>query len=66
MGCHMTEPNSFGSFEKLIELLAVDGLAPESEKLENLLKKVAWTSGSEFYGEFGLEMKKSNLTNGKK
>lgn len=23
-----------------------------------LLKKVAWTSGSEFYGEFGLEMKK--------
>ena len=54
----MTEPKSFGSFEKLIELLAIDRLALESEKLEDLLKKVAWTSGSEFYGEFGLEMKK--------
>jgi len=34
-----------------------DGLAEEAKKLENLLREAAWTTGSEFQGEFGLEMK---------
>jgi hypothetical protein len=50
--------NKPSPFEQLIEYLAEDGLADESEKLGFLLRKVAWTTGSEFYGEFGQEMKK--------
>ncbi len=41
----------------LIDHLKEDGLADEAEKLNTLLRKVAWTTGTEFLGEFGLEMK---------
>jgi hypothetical protein len=49
-----TKPSPFAT---LIDCLKEDGLAAEVKKLDYLLREVAWTTGSEFQGEFGLEMK---------
>jgi hypothetical protein len=42
----------------LIDCLAQDGLLAEAQELDDLLRRVAWTTGSEFAGEFGLALKK--------
>jgi hypothetical protein len=49
-----TKPSPFAT---LIDCMKEDGLAAEVKKLDDLLREVAWTTGSEFQGEFGLEMK---------
>jgi hypothetical protein len=42
----------------LIDCLQQDGLRTEAKELDFLLRHVAWTTGSEFMGEFGARMKK--------
>jgi hypothetical protein len=42
----------------LIDCLQQDGLLTEAKELDGLLRHVAWTTGSEFMGEFGARMKK--------
>ena len=49
-----TEPSPFAT---LIDYMKENGLADEAKKLDTLLREVAWTTGSEFRGEFGFEMK---------
>jgi hypothetical protein len=49
-----TEPSPFAM---LIDCMKENGLADEAKKLDTLLRGAAWTTGSEFKGEFGLEMK---------
>lgn len=44
-------------FAVLIESMKEDDLASEANQLDALLRHVAWTTGSEFLGEFGLKMK---------
>jgi hypothetical protein len=44
-------------FAILIDYLKQDGLAADAEQLNTLLRESAWTTGSEFLGEFGLRMK---------
>jgi hypothetical protein len=46
------------SFAVLIGRMKHDGLVDEAERLDSLLCKTAWTTGSEFLGEFGHAMKK--------
>lgn len=50
-----TQPNPF---VVLIDRLAQDGLADEAVRLNELLRQTAWTTGTEFLGEFGLAMKR--------
>jgi len=42
----------------LIDGLQQDGLQTEAQELDDLLRHVAWTTGSEFMGELGARMKK--------
>jgi len=49
-----TQPSSYAI---LIDSLAEDGLQAQSKELDVLLRHVAWTTGSEFMGEFGQTMK---------
>ncbi len=44
-------------FAVLIDRLAQDGLTDEAARLNTLLRETAWTTGTEFLGEFGLAMK---------
>lgn len=47
---------SYEPFEKLILALNEGGLVTESKKLDYLLHKVAWTTGSELLGDIGGEI----------
>ncbi len=49
--------NQQGPYADLIDHLRQDGLLQEAKELETLLLHVAWTTGTEFIGEFGLKMK---------
>lgn len=49
-------------FAALIESLEEDGLTDEARQLDALLCQVAWTTGSELLGEFGLRMKAFKAT----
>jgi hypothetical protein len=53
------EPSPFAI---LIDYLEEDGLAADAKQLNTLLRDVAWTTGSEFLGEFGLRMKELKTT----
>ena len=44
-------------FVLLIERLAHDGLTYEAARLDILLHRTAWTTGTEFLGAFGKEMR---------
>lgn len=44
-------------FAILIACLEEDGLLSDSRAFDVLLRQVAWTTGSEFMGEFGKKMK---------
>ena len=54
--------NTENKFSALVESLTKDGLTTESAKLDFLINKVAWTTGSEFLGEFGQKMKEVKAT----
>jgi hypothetical protein len=43
-------------FEELVQQLQTAGLTTTAQKLDNILHRVAWTSGSELIGELGLEI----------
>jgi hypothetical protein len=45
------------AFAALVESLRRDGATDEARQMDELLRHVAWTTGSEFLGEFGLAMK---------
>jgi hypothetical protein len=47
---------SYECFEELIELLRARGYASTGDKLDFLLHRVAWTTGSELLGELGAEI----------
>jgi len=49
-------------FAVLIDRLRADGLVDEAAELDILLRHMAWTTGTEFLGEFGLAMKKMRRT----
>ena len=49
-------------FFALVDALSKEGLVIESEKLDFLINKVVWTTGSEFLGEFGIKMKEIKET----
>ena len=49
-----TQPEPFAA---LIDCLAQDGLADEAAKLNVVLRETAWTTGTEFIGAFGLQMR---------
>jgi len=49
-------------FPDLIDRLRQDGLIDEANTLNVLLREMAWTTGTEFLGEFGLAMKKMRKT----
>ncbi len=49
-----TQPDPFAV---LIDHLAQDGLTDEAARLNVILRQTAWTTGTEFLGAFGLEMK---------
>ena len=49
-------------FAILIECLTQDELTDEARELDVLLREVAWTTGSEFLGEFGQKMKEIKTT----
>ena len=49
-----TKPSPFAT---LIDCMKNDGLDAGAKRLDLLLHKVAWSTGSEFQGDFGLEMK---------
>jgi hypothetical protein len=46
----------FQCFEKLIRQLRADSHAAAAEKLDTILHRVAWTTGSELLGALGLEI----------
>jgi len=50
--------NTNHGFSDLIDALSKDQLPTPSKKLDFLLRDVAWTTSSEFLGEFGVEMNK--------
>jgi hypothetical protein len=50
----------------LIEALKGDGLLAEAETLDTLLRHTAWTTGTEFLGEFGLAMRKVRASAGRR
>lgn len=54
----MTSSISNEPFERLIISLRRDGLSAESDRLNDLIHKVAWTTGSEMIGELGLAVRK--------
>jgi hypothetical protein len=43
-------------FEELIKLLQTSGNTATAQRLDDLLHRVAWTTGSELIGELGLEI----------
>ena len=43
-------------FEEMVRQLQTAGLTTAAQKLDNILHRVAWTSGSELIGELGLEI----------
>lgn len=49
-----TQPDPFAV---LIDRLTQDGLTDEAARLNVHLRQTAWTTGTEFLGVFGLEMK---------
>ncbi len=49
-------------YQHLIDDLNKDGLVTPAKKLHFLLCDIAWTTGSEFLGEFGSEMEKIKQT----
>ena len=49
-----TQPDPFAV---LIDRLAQDGLTEEATRLNVILRQTAWTTGTEFLGAFGSEMK---------
>ena len=49
-------------FALLIDYVERDGLAADAKQLSTLLRDVAWTTGSEFLGEFGLRIKELKKT----
>ena len=54
----MKKETKQSSFVTLIDCMKDDGLAAGAKRLDMLLhNKVAWSTGSEFQGDFGLEMK---------
>ena len=53
----MTPVISYQPFEALIISLRADALTKESDHIDYLLRKVAWTSGSELIGELGQKIK---------
>ena len=54
--------DSQSPFAALIESLQGDGSTDEARQLDVLLRQVAWTTGSEFLGEFGRAMKALKAT----
>jgi len=46
----------------LIDCLQQDGLQDDAKELDELLRHIAWTTGSEFLGEFGFRMKRLKET----
>ena len=48
--------NGYDCFEQLITGLRAEGHSDFAAKLDYLLHKVAWTTGSELLGELGLEI----------
>ncbi len=48
--------DSYQCFEQLIVALRAEGHGDVAAKLDYLLRKVAWTTGSELLGELGLEI----------
>ena len=48
---------SYAPFDELIASMRADGLTSDAERLDSLLHKVAWTTGSELVGELGQAMK---------
>jgi hypothetical protein len=49
---------SYEPFDDLIACLRRDGLTKEADVLDQLLHKMAWTTGSELIGELGQALKK--------
>jgi hypothetical protein len=49
-----TTQTGYGCFDELIRQLRVEGHVQPAAKLHTLLHEVAWTTGSELIGEFGL------------
>ena len=43
-------------FEELVGQLQTAGFTTTAQKLDNILHRVAWTSGSELIGELGFEI----------
>ena len=52
------DPAQTDPFVVLIDQLRQDGLIEEADRLNVHLRETAWTTGTEFLGEFGLEMKR--------
>jgi len=50
-------------FERLIVSLRNDGLLKEADLLDQMIHKVAWTTGSELIGELGLSIEKIRKEN---
>jgi hypothetical protein len=57
---------SYVPFDELISCLRLDGLDTEAARLDYLIHKVAWTTGSELMGELGREMRKLQQEHGSK
>ena len=47
---------SYDCFEELIAQLRANGHASSADKLDYMLHRVAWTTGSELLGELGTEI----------
>jgi len=50
------ESIDYECFEELIRQLEADGHTTTAQKLDHLLHRVAWTTGSELIGELGAEI----------
>lgn len=46
-------------FESIVDCLKKDGLTSQADRFDELLHRVAWTTGTEMIGELGLEMKRT-------
>jgi len=47
---------SYDCFDELIAQLQADGYTGTAEKLDLMLHRIAWTTGSELLGELGAEI----------
>lgn len=57
---------SYVPFDELIACLHADGLGTEAARLDHLVHKVPWTTGSELMGGLGQEMRKLEQEHGSK